>query len=133
MARTRATAVAAAQAAPSASVNPCGLVTVKQMQSLTHRNVRKRTLAPLGPTCIYVFNGSPQEVTISVEHASFSQLTRQMRKRKRVTVLRRQAYCGEVGQATLYVSLPSGRVLDVVAGCSVGQRIAAIAVARLGA
>ncbi len=108
--------------------NPCGLVTVRQIESITHRTVTKRTLAPLGPTCIYALRGA-REITIVVESGNFTALARVLRNRTRVHVRSRAAYCGRIGQSTLYVSLASGKVLAVSAGCSVAEKIAAAALA----
>jgi hypothetical protein len=74
--------------------NPCSLVTVKQVQTITHLRVLKQTVAPLGPTCIYTFRGSKTEITVAVETRSFSAVARQMKSRKRVSVHSREGYCG---------------------------------------
>jgi len=127
-------AAAAADAKPVTAakpVQPCSLVSVRQMQTITKLRVAKRVLAPLGPTCIYSFTKTKAEITLTIETRNFSSVASQMTARKRVSVQRREGYCGKVGLPTLYVSLPHRRVLAIAAGCTVAQKIAAVALVRL--
>lgn len=112
-------------------LGPCSLVTAKEMQAITHLQVAKEVLAPLGPTCIYTFRKSRTEITVAVETRSFSTVVRQMTAPKRVLVRHLKGDCGKVGLPTLFVSLPHKQVLEIAAGCTVAQKIAAIALARL--
>ena len=115
----------------AAALNPCKLVSPKHMTAIMHMRVTKRVLAPLGPTCIYKFRGTKREVTLSVEKEKFSSITRQLKKRKAVTVSHHQAECGTLGQPVLYVSLLHGKVLDIAAGCTQAQQIAKYALSNL--
>lgn len=118
---------ASASGTPS---NPCSLITNAQIRAITHRAVVRRTLAPLGPTCIYQFRHAG-EITILIERINFARAVSAMRNRTHVSVRARSAYCGQVGQPTLYVSLPAGKVLAVTAGCTTARSIARIAVGPL--
>jgi hypothetical protein len=123
----------AAHAGVAKALNPCKLVSSRQMQSIMGMHVTKLVLAPLGPTCIYQFRGTSREVTLAVEKAKYASLTRQLKKRRRLTVAHRHAACGKLGQWELYVSLPHRKVLNVTAGCAKARRIAKIALPKLGA
>ena len=114
----------------TSSSGPCSLLSTKQVETITGRTVKRRTLAPLGPTCIYQFRRG-SEITLVVEAVSFSRVSRQLRDRTRTSVGHRSAACGKLGETVMYVSLPAGRVLAIQASCSVAGRIGAIAVRKL--
>lgn len=113
------------------ALNPCKLVSRSEARSITGQAVAASIEAPLGPTCIYQFAGSNSQVTVSIESASFAQVTHQMSKKTRVDVGSRQAYCGTLGTAMLYVPVAMGRVLHVTAPCRVAQHFASLALSRL--
>lgn len=124
------TVFGSAALASGSTTNPCALITKGQIQAITHHTVVKRTLAPLGPTCIYELRHAT-EITLLIERTNFARAAGEMRNRTHVSVHARSAYCGRVGEPTLYVSLPAGKILAVTAGCSVARRIATIAVGVL--
>jgi hypothetical protein len=111
--------------------NPCSLVSVQQMRAITRLHVVKRTLAPLGPTCIYTFTKRSPEITVAVAPHTLSLAARHMAAPKRVSIERHQALCGRLGEQTLLVSLPHGQVLTIVAGCATARKIAAVALVHL--
>jgi hypothetical protein len=111
-------------------LNPCTLVTAREVQTIAHRHVTSRIEAPLGPTCIYKL-GDHREITLAVEAGSFSQRVSQLHRRKRVTIRGRPGYCGVVGGPTLYVEVRHGWILDIAAECGVATKMAAKALARL--
>jgi hypothetical protein len=113
--------------------NPCGLVSLAEAQSITGGAISGRIEAPLGPTCIYVDKGSNQRITLAIESLNFSQVTRQLAKRRTIVVHGRNGYCGRLGMQMLFVQLPAHRALNVVAPCGVAQRFAAVALNRLAA
>jgi hypothetical protein len=111
--------------------DPCSLVSVQQMRTITRLHVAKRVLAPLGPTCIYTFTRHSSEITVAVAPHTLSLAARHMAAPKRVSIERHQARCGRLGEPTLLVSLPHGRVLTIVAGCTTARKIAAVALVHL--
>ncbi len=119
-------------ASAASSSSPCSLVTIRQIETITGRTVKRRTLGLLGPTCIYQFRRG-SEITLVVETASFARVSRQLRSRTHTSVGHHTAACGNLGESVLYVSLPAGRVLVVQASCSVAERIGAIAVRKISA
>jgi hypothetical protein len=112
-------------------LNPCTLVSRSEAQSIAGAPLKAAIEAPLGPTCIYRFSHPKADITLAVESANISQLTRQMAKRQQVMVASRRGYCGRLGNEMLFVQISTGRVLNVTAPCAVAQRLAAIAVGHL--
>jgi hypothetical protein len=111
--------------------NPCTLVSVAEAQAITGGRIKGRIEAPLGPTCIYKAAKPNTEITVAVESMSFSQVTRQLSRRERVTVAGHQAYCGHLGTQMLVVALQHGQLLHVTGSCGVARQFAAAALARL--
>jgi hypothetical protein len=101
------------------------------MEAITRLHVAKKTLAPLGPTCIYTFTKRSPEITVAVAPYRLSSAAHHMKGPKRVSIERHQGLCGRLGQPTLLVSLPHQQVLTIVAGCATAQRIAAVALTHL--
>jgi hypothetical protein len=119
--------------ASAALFNPCKLVSLSEAQAITAGAVTSRIEAPLGPTCIYRSAASKAEITVAVESISLSQVSRQMGKRKPLSVGTRNGYCGRLGTQMLFVPLTTGRVLHITAPCAIAQQFAARALPRLAA
>jgi hypothetical protein len=114
-------------------LNPCQLVSLAEARAITRGAVRRATEAPLGPTCIYGGGGRAAAITLTVETERFSQATREMRARRRVTIRGRRSLCGRLGIQMLFVPLARLQLLHVTAPCGIAQRLAAVAVRRLPA
>jgi hypothetical protein len=112
-------------------LNPCTLVSRSQAQAIAGAPVKTAIEAPLGPTCIYTFSHPKPDITLALESANLSQLTRQMVKRQQVMVASKRGYCGRLGSEMLFVQISTGQVLNVTAPCAVAQRLAVIAVGHL--
>jgi hypothetical protein len=108
-------------------------VTLSEARSITGGTILGRAEAPLGPTCIYKYRGTPGEVTVAVEPLKLAQATHQLASRRGVVVNGRKGFCGSLGTQRLFVQLPANQTLSVVAPCGVAQRFAAAAVSRLRA
>jgi hypothetical protein len=119
------------QRKPQRRFTPCNLVTKSQARAIVGAPVRDPLEAPQGPTCIYRTTKGKGFVTVAVQSLSFKKLKPRLRQSRRVTVSRRTAYCGQYGQAMLYVPLSGGRVLSVAGPCPVARRFAAAAVQRV--
>jgi hypothetical protein len=115
------------------AANPCRLVSLSEAHSLTGGAVVGAMEAPLGPTCVYRAGGSKATITLAVEPARVSQIQRQMKKRQRLIVRGRTAYCGTLGTQMLFVPVRPGEVLNVTAPCSIAKRFATVAIGRLAA
>jgi len=113
------------------TVHPCTLVSTSQAAAIVGGPVGKPVDAPLGPTCIYRSLRDGHVVTVTVEAADFKRIKQYLHGVRRAAVAGHTAYCGIYGQATTFVPLGKGRVLDVTAPCSLGLRFAATAVPRL--
>jgi hypothetical protein len=113
-------------------LDPCTLVSRAQAEAIVGRLLAAPQEAPLGPTCIYQPRGAGM-VTVAVEPLDLSQLERQLRDRRRLTVGGHAAYCGRLGQPLTLVPLSGGRALSVTAPCAAGARFAAAALSRLPA
>lgn len=109
--------------------SPCGPISAKQAQAITGETLVSKTVAPLGPTCIFKFHGRLSTVTLVVEGAAIQTFVRQMRRPERVDVAGLPAYCGTLGSTVLFVALPKGGVLSVTAPCPIAQAFAAQALA----
>jgi len=113
-----------------AQFNPCTLVSLTQAQAITHGSVKGRTLARLGPTCIYRAGNARNDVTLVVETLSVSQVAHQMTRPAKLTVAGHPAYCGRLGLQMLFVGLPGSRLLNVTAPCPVAKQFAVAALKR---
>jgi hypothetical protein len=121
------------QSLSSGQPNPCRLVSVAEVKSISGQTITSSLEAPLGPTCVYKVSNSKANITVAVESSNVSQITRHMTKRQQLTVQGHSAYCGQLGSQMLFVPLSGGRFLHVTAPCSVAQRLAAVALSRLAA
>ena len=70
---------------------------------------------------------------MAVEGSGVASQVHQMRKVQRLTIGGHQAYCGTLGRPMLYLTLSSGKVLNVTAPCAVAQALAAKALPRITA
>jgi hypothetical protein len=111
--------------------DPCKLVSRAEAQAILGRPIDTPVEAPQGPTCIYRPIGAKNFVTLTIESIDLAKALPRVRKRKRVDVAGRTAYCGNYGQSTTFVQLTRGRVLTVTAPCALGVRFAAKALPRL--
>jgi hypothetical protein len=116
---------------PQSRFTPCNLVSKAQARAFVGAPVRDPLEAPQGPTCIYRTTKGKGFVTVAVQSVSFKKLKPRLRQARRITVSRRTAYCGQYGQAMLYVPLSRGRVLSVAGPCPVARQFAAAAVQRV--
>ena len=115
-------------AAGATAINPCSLITARQVRAITHEKVKKKVLAPQGPTCIFYFANGRPEITLSIQSGKFTMFAATLQHRRHMFVGRHSAYCGTIGQSLLYVSLPRHQILTISASCVVAKQIAAIAV-----
>jgi hypothetical protein len=115
------------------ATNPCRLVSVAQAQSITG-GVVSSTEAPLGPTCIYKAVGTGKsDITLAVESLRLADATQQMHQRQALNIRGHLGYCGTLGRPMLFVSVGSGKVLNITAPCSIASRLADLALGRLTA
>jgi hypothetical protein len=114
-------------------LNPCQLVSLSEAQAITGGAITNATEAPLGPTCIYSGKGPGAGVTLALETASFSQVTRPMTARRHVVISGHRSLCGRLGTKMLFVPLTRYQLLNVSAPCGIAQRFAVLAVTRLSA
>jgi hypothetical protein len=103
----------AASAAAAKASDPCRLVTKQRLSTILNTKVTKSSLAPLGPTCVYRFRGTKDELTITVERRALIGVKAEMSGRRAVTVRGRLGYCGRVGEPTLDVSLSHSKFLSI--------------------
>jgi len=111
--------------------NPCALVSKAEAQAIIGEPIATPQEAPLGPTCIYRPLGTKGLTTIAVESLDIAKIRSQIRNLRRVAVGGRTAYCGDYGRPAIFVPLAHGQVLNVVAPCAVGTRLAGKALSRL--
>jgi hypothetical protein len=116
---------------PQSSFTPCNLVTRSQARAYVGAPVREPLEAAQGPTCIYQAERGKGFVTLAVQSVDFRKLKPRLQQPRRISVSERTAYCGQYGQAMLYVPLSRGRVLTVAGPCPVARQFAAAAVQRL--
>lgn len=114
-------------------LNPCTLVSLAQAKAITGGAVTASVEAPLGPTCVYHVAHQRADITVDVEVSSHAQPAHAMSKRQNLTIRGHQAYCGRLGSEMLFVTLPGGNLLHVLAPCPVAQQFAAAALGRLAA
>ena len=110
----------------------CDLVTKEEARAIFGAPIRDPLEAPQGPTCIYRAETGDGLVTLAVQSVSFRTLAPLIRQPRRIRVSDRIAYCGQYGQAMLYLPLSPGQVLSIAAPCPVARQFAARAVQRLG-
>jgi hypothetical protein len=110
--------------------NPCRLVSQAQAQAILGRPVAAPQEAPLGPTCIYQPQGEKTFVTLTLEGVKLTQLKPHIRHLTQFELDGRSGYCGIYGQATTFVQLTDGKVLDITAPCNIGRLFAARALTR---
>jgi hypothetical protein len=116
---------------PRSDFTPCNLVTRKQAATFLGGAVKAPVEAPQGPTCIYRAEKGGQLVTIAVQSLDLDHARRQLREARSVDVSGRRAFCGVIGQPTLYAGISDAQVLTVSAPCKVARRFAVEAVAQL--
>jgi hypothetical protein len=109
------------------------LVSLQEAHTITSGGVVTSSEAPLGPTCLYLGTGSRTQITLAVESASYSQVSRRLDKRTQLVIKGHRAACGRLGREMLFLRLARSRVLNVTAPCSIARRFAALAVSRLAA
>ena len=110
----------------------CDLVTKEEARAIFGAPIRDPLEAPQGPTCIYRAETGDGLVTLAVQSVSFRTLAPLIRQPRRFRVSDRIAYCGQYGQAMLYLPLSPRQVLSIAAPCPVARQFAAKAVQRLG-
>lgn len=117
--------------APRSRFTPCNLVTKAQASAIIGAPLRDPVEAPQGPTCVYRAESGEGFVTVAVQTVNFKKLRPQLRQRKRLDISGRDAYCGQYGQAMLYMPLARGQVLTIAGRCPVARRFAATALRQL--
>jgi hypothetical protein len=118
---------------PASRFSPCNLVTKDEAATILGASIETPFEAPQGPTCIYKGRAGSPFVTVAVQELDFAQVERRLRKRQRVDVAGRTAYCGSYGRETLYVPLDGKRVLSISSRCDVALKFAQRAIPRLRA
>jgi hypothetical protein len=116
---------------PRTRFTPCNLVSKGEAQAIFGSATEAPLEARQGPTCIYRTRSGKGFVTIAVQPLRFEQVRPQLRQPRQVAVSDRVAWCGQHGQAMLYMPLPGSRVLSVAGPCAVATRFAAKAAERL--
>jgi hypothetical protein len=116
---------------PKSTFTPCNLVTKAQASEIVGKPLKDPLEAPQGPTCIYQPESGKTFITVTVQEVKFDKLKRHLGQPTRHTVAERTAYCGQYGQAMLYVPLSKGRVLSIAGPCKVAKQFASAAVRRL--
>jgi hypothetical protein len=119
------------ESGPPSVVNPCKLVSAKEVQALTGRSIARSIEAPQGPTCVYQPHGRAHEVTLAVSAISFRAASRRLSSVISLRIAGHAAYCGTIGTPIAYVSLAQGRVMSIGAPCPVAAAMAKTALARL--
>ena len=118
---------------PRSRFTPCNLVSKAQATSIVGAPLQDPLEAPQGPTCIYRTHSGKGLVTLAVQSVDFKKLRSQLRQPQRLQISQQTAYCGQYGQAMLYVPLSRGRVLSIAAPCKVAKEFAATALRQLPA
>lgn len=114
----------------SPPLNPCTLVTLSAAQGIVPA-IGSATEAPLGPTCIFKRGDSKPSITLTVGLMNFAKVPGGLLNSVPVTVGKYSGVCGTRGRETLYLSLGSNRVLNVIAPCGIAKALAAIAASNL--
>ncbi|HEY7120916.1 MAG TPA: hypothetical protein VH329_00025 [Solirubrobacterales bacterium] len=117
---------------PRGILNPCDLLALPASSEDSDLPFSLQE-APQGPTClIRPRTGEGQGMlTLAVQSVDFAKVRSQLRQPRSVTVSGRTAYCGQYGQAMLYLPLKGNRVLSIAGPCRMAQQIAVRAVERL--
>jgi hypothetical protein len=76
-------------------------------------------------------DGRDQLITLSVQSVDFAVLRSHLQQPRSVAISGRTAYCGQYGQAMLYLPLGTRRVLSIAAPCPLASEFAAGAMKRL--
>jgi hypothetical protein len=116
---------------PRSRFTPCNLVSKAEAGAIFGSATQDPREAAQGPTCIYRTESGKGFVTVAVQSVSFEDLRGALGQPRQVQVSNRTAYCGQYGQAVLYVPLTRGRVLSIAGPCPVATQFAAKAVPRL--
>ena len=114
----------------SPPLNPCTLVPSSAAQGIVPA-IRSATEVPLGPTCVYQHGNGKRSITLTVGPMNFATVTEGLTNSGPVTAGKYSGKCGTRGPETLYLSLGSNRVLNVIAPCGIAKRFAAIAASNL--
>jgi hypothetical protein len=116
---------------PRSRFTPCNLVSKAEAGAIFGSATQDPREAAQGPTCIYRTESGKGFVTVAVQSVSFDEVRGALGQPREVQVSNRTAYCGQYGQAVLYVPLARGRVLSIAGPCPVATQFAAKAVPRL--
>jgi hypothetical protein len=116
---------------PRSRFTPCNLVSKAQARAILGTPILEPSEGAQGPTCIYRSEDGKAFVTLSVQPVKVTQIRRKLQQSRTVAVGDKTAYCGQYGQAMLYVPLARSRALAVGAPCDVAQRFAEQAVREL--
>ena len=114
----------------SPPLNPCTLVTLSAAQGVVHA-IGSASEAPLGPTCIFKRGDAKPSIRLTLGLMNFAKVTEGINNSTPVTVGKYSGACGTRGPETLYLSLGSNRVLNVIAPCGIAKALAAIAASKL--
>jgi hypothetical protein len=112
-------------------LNPCALVTTSEAQAIAGGPVARQVQAPLGPTCIYTFRGSKEQITIAVQTPGLDGAGHVIKGPRGLPS--GTPHCPTLATTALTVALPSGKVLHVTAPCPLARPIAVKALSRLTA
>jgi hypothetical protein len=114
------------------ALDPCALVSAREARSFLAAPVRQRTLAPMGPTCIY--RTARLMVTVAVETTAYDQLRSEIHGLQPFAGVGRPTYCGGAGgSSALFVRLGPTTVLHLTGPCQITGNFAARALGRLPA
>jgi len=112
-------------------LHPCLILTGAEVARVTHVSVTQTTEAPIGPTCIYRVAATPGQYAFAVESLAFKVAAANVPRHRLTAIAGHRAYCRTLGQPTLFVDLPAGRVLSVQAPCRTAARLATRALRAL--
>jgi hypothetical protein len=111
--------------------DPCELLTRSEVSAAVGDPIVSRTVAPLGPTCIFKLRGKRPAVTLTVERMSISKLGSQFKGAQKLAIADHQGLCGKLGRQTLFVSVGNGEVLNITAPCAAAKALATRAIGRV--
>ena len=114
----------------SPPLNPCTLVTLSAAQGIV-ASIRSATEVPIGPTCIYAHSNGKRSITLTVGLMNFATVTKGLTNTVPVTIGKHSGVCGTRGPETLYLSLGSNQVLNVIAPCGIAKKFAAVAASNM--
>jgi hypothetical protein len=117
---------------PRDVLNPCDLVTSSAPDAEADLPYAFQE-APQGPTCLIRPKARESQglMTLSVQSVDFAKLRSQLSQPRAVAVSHRTAYCGQYGQAMLYLPLAGRRVLSIAGPCQMAKKLAVTAMERL--